>query len=587
MNNLYVKSVGFAEQINGIEDFFEGKQLRRMDNFTKLVLLAAAKTLNEIEVSFKEEKEDIGLIIASGRGPVKQTCNFMDSIINDGDELASPLAFSASVHNSLETAVTNLLNLRGPCLTLSQGGGTFASAISTAKSWLLSQRCKTVLLGVADEIHPVIYKEYEHKIFHPECAAFFLLSLEETEYKFDFEDISEDNFNPALPAFTMVKQYIPLVNKKDVQRIISDFIKTFLAGKKSDILSVFENPDMKEMLKAVNKIDREGIYDGLSLLCDVDIKTEIVNNDTDIEDICLKAFLKNKKINFFTSGSTGTPKSCFHSDAMIKEEVEGLSFLFSGIKRVVTTLPSHHSYGFVFGLQLPKLNNLSFITNPPLPFLEWENILRDGDLFIVFPLFLKYLVETDFVFPKGVTILTSTAPCPDSLFEEVYKRGAQKIIEIYGSSETGAIGFRESAGAPFFLLPFWDYAEQGNTIIDISRKKTGLKSELPDIVRTKGERLFSVIERKDSAVQVAGVNVFPSKVEKILKQHFAVKEAAVRLGEERLKAFIVLRSDIDVKKAKKSIQKYIQTVLTSHEIPKNITFGDELPVTTLGKKSDW
>ncbi|MCL2144264.1 MAG: beta-ketoacyl synthase chain length factor [Endomicrobia bacterium] len=585
MNKLYFKSSAFAENTNGIEEFFDAKQLRRIDDFTKLSLFCAAKTLAEAEIKLDEEKEEIGLIIATGRGPVKQTCNFMDSIIDDGDLMASPLAFSASVHNCVETHISMLLKFRGPCLTVSQGGNSFESAVNTAKNWLLSQRCKYVLLGAADEIHPVIYKEYKHKIYGKDCAAFFLLTFEETGDEFNFESGLKDDYNPAGQAFDLAKKYAPFLNKKDVGRIIPDFIKTSLAGKKKDVMSVFDNLSVKEMLKKTDKKEKEEILAGIKLLCG--ISSTFGSENKEIEEICYDAFIKNKQINFFTSGSTGAQKNCIHSQDMIKEETEGVSFLFNKIKRIVSTVPAHHSYGFIFGLQLPKLFNLNVISKAPLPFLELNKILREGDLLIAFPLFLKYLIDIDFKFPKGVTILTSTSFCPDSVFDEMLKRGAEKVIEIYGSSETGAIGFRESAGTQFFLFSFWNYEEHGSIITEVCRKNTPLRCELPDIVRSKGERMFSIIERKDHAVKIAGINVYPLKIEKILKKHNNVKDAVVRLGGERLKAFIVLRDDANVKAAKKSIHDYIQSVLTAHEIPRNITFGNELPLTPFGKKADW
>jgi 4-coumarate--CoA ligase (photoactive yellow protein activation family) len=585
MNKLYVKSSAFADKSNGIEEFYEAKRLRRVDNFIKVVLFAAAKTLYEAEINLESEKEDIGLIIATGRGPVMQTCNFMDSIIDDGDALASPLSFSSSVHNSIETALSILLNFRGCCLTVSQGGGSFESAVNTAKSWLLSQRCKYVLLGGADEIHPVIDKEYGHKIYGGIQAAFFLLTLEETENEFVFDGLFKDDFNPSIQAFELAKKYSSFLNKKDVHRIVADYIKTYLAGKQKDVFAVFENQGIKDMLKEAAKSEKEKIFTGLKLLCSVNEISDAENKD--IESVCAESIKKSKQINFFTSGSTGIPKNCIHSQDMIKEETEGVAFLFNKIKRIVSTVPSHHSYGFIFGLQVPKLMNLNVVYKPPIPFPEWDKILQDGDLFVTFPLFLKYLIDINFRFPKGITVLTSTSPCPDTVFEDIYARGAQRVIEIYGSSETGAIGFRESAGAPFFLLPFWNYEERGSEITEVFRKKTSLRSELPDIVRTKGERVFSVMERKDHAVKIAGINVYPLKIEKILKKHTDVKDVIVRSGGDRLKAFIVLRDDADEKTAKKSIHDYIHSVLTAHEIPKNITFGARLPITPFGKKTDW
>jgi acyl-coenzyme A synthetase/AMP-(fatty) acid ligase len=119
------------------------------------------------------------------------------------------------------------------------------------------------------------------------------------------------------------------------------------------------------------------------------------------------------------------------------------------------------------------------------------------------------------------------------------------------------------------------------------RKRTPLKIEMPDIITFESQRVFRVSGRKDKAVQVAGVNVYPSKVKDILKQSGLVKDAEIRLGGERLKAFIVLTDGIDAQNAKKELHKYMETNLTAHEMPKSVAFGDKIPATPFGKKTDW
>jgi 4-coumarate--CoA ligase (photoactive yellow protein activation family) len=393
--------------------------------------------------------------------------------------------------------------------------------------------------------------------------------------------LRQDEINPSREAFNLAREFAPFISESESSGIVCDYIKTYLAGNRSDILSVFENHSVKDLLEGAPKDKLPKIYEALKLLCSVE------KNFTDIsevENLCFEALNRSSQINFFTSGSSGIPKNCIHSKEMINEEVEGLLFLFRDIERIVSTVPAHHSYGFVFGLQTPRFLDIPVKRHIPLPFLEWETILKENDLLAAFPLFLKYLVELDFKFPKGVTILTSTAPCPDELMEKLYRNGAKRIIEIYGASEAGAIAYREKPYAPFTLLDYWDVCGGGETI---QRKRTALKIEMPDIITFESEKIFRVSGRKDNAVQVAGVNVYPSKVSGILKRCPLVKEAEVRLGGERLKAFIVLKEEVDTESAKKELRRYMETNLTAHEMPKNITFGDKIPATPFGKKTDW
>jgi 4-coumarate--CoA ligase (photoactive yellow protein activation family) len=608
VNAILIKNAVYVANTQKLNDFFQTRSLRRLDNLQKLVLCAAAQVIRDERHCGRQDiltsrKEDIGLVIATGKGATAQTCAFMDGIINDGDALASPLAFSSSVHNALETAITTLLNLHSVCLTVSDGADSFDTALITAYCLLKSKKCKEILLCVADEINPVILKEYANEVSERPAAAAFLLSLcnnqnaqgghsqaDAAGVQIEVNSsvgltaansIFDGEINPSRKAFNLAREHSPFILKEEASRIVCDYIKTYLAGDKSDILSVFENRSVKELLERAPKSALPKISEGLKLLCGV---KENFADISSVESSCFNALNKNAQINFFTSGSTGIPKNCIHSKAMINEEVEGLLFLFRDIERIISTVPSHHSYGFVFGLQTPRFLDVALKRHAPVPFLEWKTLLRENDLLIAFPLFLKYLMELDFKFPKGVTILTSTAPCPDDLIEKIYKNGAKRLIEIYGASEAGAIAYREKAFAPFTLLSYWDIDKKGEIV---ARKKTDLKIEMPDIITFEDKRTFKVNARKDSAVQVAGVNVYPSKVADILKRNALVKDAQVRLGTERLKAFIVLKDAIDKETAKKELRKYMEQNLTVHETPKNITFGDKIPTTPFGKKTDW
>ncbi|MDR2772058.1 MAG: beta-ketoacyl synthase chain length factor [Elusimicrobiota bacterium] len=587
MNELSIKSSSFSSNSQGLSEFFDIKKLRRIDELSKLSLLCAAEIFKKENIDFAKEKDDIGLIIATGRGPIKQTCNFMDSIIDVGEILSSPLSFSASVHNSIGLTITSLLNLRGPCLTISQGATSFASALITAQSWLLSKRAKSVLVGAVDEVFTVTSKAFEEQTFKKNCAAFFLLTFapsSDRQEKLALQHDKIDNLNPSLEAFDFAYKLKALLEPQDIKKIIVDFIKTYLAANKIKVMRIFESTQsIEELLKDISEADRVHIFEGLENMFGA--KTKL--SSTKLSADCFRAFAENNSITFLTSGSSGKKKTCTHISSMIKEEVIGVSKLFADIKRIVSVAPTHHSYGFIFGLQMPKYLNVPVESYPPLPNFKWNEILRQGDLLIAFPLFLDYLRKLDFKFEKGISILTSTAPCPDMLIDDMIKRGAKSIVEVYGSSESGAIAFRKKSGEPFSLFPFWKAEYENGNIEKISRRKTSLEIDFPDIMQNAGAGKFYIKGRKDGAVQVAGINVYPSKVENILKQLEYVKDVSVRLREDRLKAFVVLKSGIKKEDVEKEIYKHLNATLCTPEIPKNITFGDAVPVNQYGKKTDW
>ena len=95
--------------------------------------------------------ERVGIIFGSGYGLLRTTFNFLDSIIEDGDECASPIKFATSVHNSLASNVSITLGIKGASLTISTFHHSTAGIFQTAMNWLDSKMVDHVLVGMGDE----------------------------------------------------------------------------------------------------------------------------------------------------------------------------------------------------------------------------------------------------------------------------------------------------------------------------------------------------------------------------------------------------------------------------------------------------
>jgi 3-oxoacyl-[acyl-carrier-protein] synthase II len=140
---------------SGLKDIFAARSLRHMDHFTRMALWAAARTLADsgchMDGSVENGNGRTALVLATGYGPAGPTFDFLDSIIAHGDFMASPLAFSHSVHNIPAASIAMLLGLTGPCATVCQLDCPVAVAFQLAWSWLMEERVDRVLLGAADE----------------------------------------------------------------------------------------------------------------------------------------------------------------------------------------------------------------------------------------------------------------------------------------------------------------------------------------------------------------------------------------------------------------------------------------------------
>lgn len=295
------------------------------------------------------------------------------------------------------------------------------------------------------------------------------------------------------------------------------------------------------------------------------------------------------RVCFRSSGSTGLRQRCVHDMTSLEEEVAFFASELVGRRRVVVALPCHHIYGFLFSLMLPARLEVSVLDVrnrfPP----SVAAALRSGDLVIGHPGFWSELTRAaPSGWPTDVVGVTSGAPCPDEVAEAARDAGLARLLQVYGSSETAGIGWRDEPSAPYKLLPFWQTTDGG-----LRLKRAGKREvEAPDCLRWLDMDNFFLEGRRDAAAQVGGMNVYPGRVRDVLCDHPAVSEAAVRLMTlnegGRLKAFVVphdLTSPHEV--LRRDLHAHVEARLSVAERPRAFTFGSLLPMTAAGKPADW
>lgn len=316
-----------------------------------------------------------------------------------------------------------------------------------------------------------------------------------------------------------------------------------------------------------------------------------------VEHLVACGALRSPQVDFHSSGSTGAPTACPQSLVVLWQEVEQLGRLAEGSLRLVSVVPHHHIYGFLFGVLLARHLEIPVQAAPPFPFAGFLSDLKEGDLIIAFPAFWEGLAGLGLTLPVEVRGVTSTGPCSVATIKSLRELGLAAMLEVYGSSETSGVGFRWDPEGPYTLFDYWQPTVLHSMSPDalMRRQSDGVLSEpilLPDEVEWFDQRSFFPLRRKDKAVQVAGINVYPQKVADLLKQHPDVADCLVRLMRPdeglRLKAFVVpadgapcsttLRNDLSL---------WCREHLQSVEQPRTFTFGARLPVQIMGKPADW
>ncbi len=312
----------------------------------------------------------------------------------------------------------------------------------------------------------------------------------------------------------------------------------------------------------------------------------------------------SKTISFKSSGSTGFKKYHSHELALLEQEAQFLGDLFAGQKRILYAVPSHHIYGFIFTNLLPRYLGVAIpvIDVRNLSSTAVQSLLSDGDLIIGYPEFWQYLDESNVRFPVDIIGVNSSAPCAAEIGINLLDKNLSGFYEVYGSSETAGIGYRDHPSKSYTLFPFWQKATLDTEIVRLLPDGKTLNFPLQDVLFWSMPNQFTVKGRLDFLVQIGGNNVSLSAVRAKLIKHPFVKDATVRvmrLNEgSRLKAFIVLNhaaiyggldnpDKANQLEITKHLQHYICTHLSTAEQPKALTFGLSLPVNHMGKLCDW
>jgi 4-coumarate--CoA ligase len=263
-----------------------------------------------------------------------------------------------------------------------------------------------------------------------------------------------------------------------------------------------------------------------------------------------------------------------HSRESLAQETAFLAETFADRHRVLSTVPSHHIYGFLFTVLLPARLGI------PTRQIYWQElggisrVAAAGDLVVSNPTLWRYLSRTVGSWPGGVSGTSSTAPLPAEVHAAVIASGIEGLWEIYGSTETAGVGLRDEPQAPFRLFPYLEAGDDGTltrTLPDGRRASYRLQ----DTLEWADERHFRPAGRIDRVIQVGGENVHLDHVEDVLGAMPGVARAVVRPtevdGELRLEAVLEAAPDPATPPSREAAEAYARAHLRPAERPVSLT----------------
>lgn len=255
------------------------------------------------------------------------------------------------------------------------------------------------------------------------------------------------------------------------------------------------------------------------------------------------------EFSFTAAGRDSESESSVHAADDVWADAAAVANLLYGRRRLVSFVSPHSLMGFVATTLTANLQGV--------PYLDARLIAPDalgarlafGDVVVATPTLWRYLMREGVAAPDNAMAVSFGEPLAPELAADLRKAGFGALRELYGSTETGVVAWRDSPGEAFVLFDHWMRSPTGL----VRRRASGVTQPVAamDNVEWAGERLFKLGGRRDGAVQIGAVNVFPERIAASIGRHKAVDACAVEVmrqsgGVNRLVARIVLKRGFTV-----------------------------------------
>lgn len=309
------------------------------------------------------------------------------------------------------------------------------------------------------------------------------------------------------------------------------------------------------------------------------------------------------RILLYTSGSTGAPKAI--PQRMTEFEMDN-AFVISKwaeefLKRkLVSTVSQHHIYGFLFSSSLPFTLGVPFRrTRIQFP-EEFERLSDEKYVIIATPAFLKRTVEIEKKLPlKDTWIFSSGGACSTELAEKTQNVFGFCPLEIYGSTETSGIAYRQQSKDGLKFTPFDNakiWLDDNGCLRVISPYIKNPKGfATADLAEIFEDGRFLLKGRSDSIVKIEEKRISLTEVENRLMQTGLIADVKVIALQNEVRQFLAAVIVLNEKgkqhfcnAEKFLINRYFHDFLMHYfenvVVPKRWRYVDSIPVDTQGKK---
>jgi acyl-coenzyme A synthetase/AMP-(fatty) acid ligase len=301
-------------------------------------------------------------------------------------------------------------------------------------------------------------------------------------------------------------------------------------------------------------------------------------------------------VYFFTGGSTAapkiwpkTPRNLF-SEAFYHSRKWGIS----SDDVILATVPPHHIYGFLFTVLIPFVSSASVVQEV----LTFPEEIRKAmaryapTLLVSVPVHYKMFQKSPISGHSPRLAFSSAGMLEEEDAACFYRQTGTRVMEIYGSTETGGIASRDRVFGDAVFAPFepldWKILQDQLVVRSPFISPTCARDaegffQTGDRASAAAEQGFVLLGRADGVIKVGGTRIDTGEVQDKLRRIPGVDDAvvlAVPLENGRgneIRALVQARTDI------RTLREAAKGVLEPLAVPRKMRLVERIPTTSTGK----
>lgn len=299
---------------------------------------------------------------------------------------------------------------------------------------------------------------------------------------------------------------------------------------------------------------------------------------------------------FFTGGSTDAPKMWPKTPGNLFSEAFYHSRLLNLTSDdvILATVPPHHIYGFLFTVLVPFVSSAAVVQEVLTFPEEIRNAMASHcpSIFVSVPVHYKMFQRSPISGQSLRLALSSAGMLDEEDAACFFRQTGTRVLEIYGSTETGGIASRDRVFGDSVFVPFepldWKVLQDQLLVRSPFISPTCAKDaegffQTGDRARLASDKGFILLGRADGVIKVGGKRIDIGEVQDKLRQIRGVEDAVVLAvplesgRENEIRALVQAEKDIQ------DIREEAKGMLEPYALPRRIQVVERIPTSSTGK----